>query len=271
MILVDKNIREYVQQNLLISQGYQEDNLNGVSYDLTLDYICENEEKKFEYDLMPGEVVFIRTQEELNIPENILGRIAEKNSRMRQGLVVNGPHYQPGHKTYAFLRVQNISSSIITLKSGIKIAQIMFEQLKETPETPYSNQTGAAYQNETNYKGLGSYEEEYQKQMHEKIDHAKEDLESMSHRIYANVLTIMGILVAIFAMLSINYQAVIGAKVTLPFIVTLNLTLALCIVVMMGIILIFINKAQNKKFLFAYIVVLIALAVAVIVISLFNI
>ena len=39
---------------------------------------------------------------------NILRWIAEKNSRMRQGLAVSGPHYQLGHKTYAFLRVTNI-------------------------------------------------------------------------------------------------------------------------------------------------------------------
>lgn len=70
----------------------------------------------------------------------ILGRIAEKNSRMRQGLKVDGPHYQPGHVTYAFLRVQNISSQIILLAQGMRIAQIIFEQLTQIPDVPYSAQ-----------------------------------------------------------------------------------------------------------------------------------
>ena len=44
------------------------------------------------------------------MPLNVLGRVAEKNSRMRQGLQVDGPHYQPGHITYVFMRVRNISN-----------------------------------------------------------------------------------------------------------------------------------------------------------------
>lgn len=93
-----------------------------------------------------------------------MGRIAEKNSRMRQGLVVSGPHYQPGHVTYAFLRIQNISENTIVLHKGIKIAQIMFEQLSEIPDMPYDQQNSAAFQNEEQYRGLGNYRVEYEKQ-----------------------------------------------------------------------------------------------------------
>lgn len=52
--------------------------------------------ERLEYRLSPGEVVFIKTQEKLKLLEDILGRIAEKNSLMRLGLKVDGPHYQPG-------------------------------------------------------------------------------------------------------------------------------------------------------------------------------
>ena len=108
-----------------------------MTIDVSLD---ENGEQHIEYELNPGETIFIKSQEKLSIPDNILGRIAEKNSRMRQGLVVSGPHYQPGHKTYAFLRVTNISKNIITLSRGNKIAQIIFEQLTGKPDVPYSIQ-----------------------------------------------------------------------------------------------------------------------------------
>ena len=103
-------------------------------------------------------------EERLIIPHDILGRIAEKHSRMRQGLVVAGPYYQPGHNTYAFLRVENISENIIKLEKGTKIAQVMFEQLSDIPDMPYDKQPGASFQNEEKYRGLGNYKEEYEKQ-----------------------------------------------------------------------------------------------------------
>lgn len=263
MILVDKEIKQMVSDKQLIISGYNEDNINGVSYDLTIDGIYTNSSKNDkEYDVEPGEIVFIRTLEKLSIPNNILGRIAEKNSRMRQGLKVDGPHYQPGHITYAYLRVQNISENTITLKKGNKIAQIFFEQLTQAPDTPYNMQENASFQNEEEFIGVGNYKEEYENQTKKHIDNVKEDLENLSHRIYANVLTIMGVLVAIFSLITINYQAFTNTKIDLKYIISMNLTLTLCIVVMFGIILIFINKAKEKKFVIIYSVVLILLALA---------
>lgn len=83
---------------------------------------------------------------------------------------VSGPHDQPGHKTYAFLRVTNISKNIITLSRGNKIAQIIFEQLTGKPDVLYSIQMNASYQDEVEYKGLGNYKQEYDKQTKRKLD-----------------------------------------------------------------------------------------------------
>ena len=110
---------------------------------------------------------------------------------------MDAPFYQPGHVTYVFLRVQNLSSSIIELSRGSKIAQIMFEQLTSEPDVPYDKQVNASFQDEVNYVGLGNYKEEYERQTKRRIDEAKNDIEAMSQRIYGNVLTIMGILVAL--------------------------------------------------------------------------
>ena len=268
MILVDKDIKEYVAAKQLILDGYVEENLNGVSYDLTMDVTCDESGKEHqEYELKPGEVVFVKTQEKLKIPENILGRIAEKNSRMRQGLVVNGPHYQPGHQTYAFLRVMNISKDTVILSHGMKLAQIIFEQLTERPDVPYSVQEGASFQDEVRYKGLGNYKEEYEKQTKRRLEQTKEDIENISQKIYANVLTLMGVLVAVFSLISINYQAFTNTQIDMSYILIMNLSMTLCVVVMLGLILIFINKAHNKKFMWIYIGVLVALVVAVIAIG----
>lgn len=268
MILIDKDIRSYVEQRQLVLSEFREENLNGASYDLRVDKVLGDDEKEMlECWLEPGAVVFVKTIEKISIPTNILGRIAEKNSRMRQGLKVDGPHYQPGHVTYAFLRVQNISNNSIKIQHNMKIAQIFFEQLTGIPEVPYSAQVGASFQNEVSFKGLGNYTKEYEKQTSRIIEKAKEDIESASQRIYGNVLSLMGIIVAIFSLITINYDAFVNATIDTKYIIAMNLTMSLCIVLMMGMILIFINKARHKGFLWAYIAIFAVLAIATIVFS----
>ncbi len=269
MILVDKDIEKYVENKKLIISNYNKDNVNCISYDLTLNYILDSEKIHHkEWELHPGETVFICSNEKLSIPDDIMGRIAEKNSRMRQGLVVSGPHYHPGHTTYAFLRVQNISTEIICLKGGMAIAQIIFEQLNQIPDEPYREKKDASFNDEEEYRGFGNYQNEYERET-KKIQKAKEDIENISQHIYANVLTIMGILVAIFSLISINYQAFTSVSITSGYIIVMNLTLALCIVIMMGLILLFVNHAKSKKFIIAYITILTILAVSVCILS-FN-
>lgn len=139
--------------------------MNGISYDVTLDIIVDaSGEELTEYELQPGETVFVSSREKISVPTDILVRVAEKNSRMRQGLQVEGPHYQPGHVTYVFMRVRNISTKIIKLAQDMKIAQLIFEELKEIPEVPYSVQENASFQNEKKNVGLGNYRAEYEKQ-----------------------------------------------------------------------------------------------------------
>lgn len=181
-LLVDKNIKALAQQGKLISQGYNSVNVNSISYDLTLGEFVD-EPAKTDRELYPGEYFIIKTMEELSIPDTITGRVGEKNSLLRLGLKVDGPQYQPGHTTYAFLRVQNISDKIITLHKGMEIAQIYFEELKETPERPYSAQPGASFQNEDAYRGYGSYDSQYKASL-KSIEKVRDDLDHMSAKIY---------------------------------------------------------------------------------------
>lgn len=171
MILVDRDIKKKAANGELIAEGYDELNVSNTSYDLSVDTIYIKTDARHsdgvgEAELEPGETVFVKTIELLRIPNDILGVIGEKNSRMRQGLVVAGPHYQPGHETYGYLRVQNISDSVITIKHGTKIAQIFFEQLTQEPERPYSG----TFQREMKYVGLGNYEKEYSRERKDAAD-----------------------------------------------------------------------------------------------------
>lgn len=266
MIFVDKNITDLVDKGQLISDGYDPENLGAISYDLRIDYIITGEGNKKSAELIPGENVFIKTIEQLNIPKNVIGRIEEKNSRMRMGLRVDGPVYQPGHKTYAFLRVQNISKDVITISQDDKIAQIIFEELKQKPQISYDERPGASFNNENDYKHLGNYASEYQKNIKSFAD-VKDQIESLKERIYINVLTLMGIMVGIFSLISIDYTAVSKLDISVWNILSINFSLALCIALIFGLIHLIIDGPKKKYYFFKYLVIVVML-LALTVISL---
>ena len=87
------------------------------------------------------------------MPNNLVGKIIDKNSQIRRGLLVSAPVYQPGHKTRIFIRVTNLSDKDITLNRGEQIASIMFEELDGEPKNLYNG----AFVDEYEYKGLSSY------------------------------------------------------------------------------------------------------------------
>ncbi len=252
MILVDKDIQERAKKGELISDGYVKENVNSISYDLTIDTIISEGGMLDSLDLAPNEFVVIQTKETLSIPTDIMGRIAEKNSKMRLGLKVDGPHYHPGHvSTRAYLRVYNISNNIITIKSGDKIAQIIFEELKSEPEKPYSS----TFQGETKYVGLGQYKNEYAERI-KSFNKVRDDIEHKEQQIYSNILTFMGIFVAIFSLININVQYVTQIGQNAKTIFLMNASLCFCITVMLGLVLLFLNKPQSKRFLVIYSVIL---------------
>lgn len=185
MILVDKNIKNR-HDEIFCGNCYDEKYVNAVSYDLHISGIVENNNIVPSYVLRPGEVVFVKTVEEIHMPNDLMGRIGEKNSRMRQGLYVAGPHYYPGHKTYLYLRVQNISSGTIKIKENDSIAQIFFEELCEVPEKTYAQQSNASFNNEDEYLGLAKYKDEYEERMNNLKD-AGQNLDEKINHIYANI------------------------------------------------------------------------------------
>lgn len=265
MILVDKDIKQYANSNQLIVENFCEENLGGISYDLTIDKIVglgDGSKTSSKYILNPGEMVFIKTKEMLDIPYNVLGRIAQKNSRMRMGLYVDGPHYHPGHRTYAYLRVQNISSNNIEIVEGDKIAQIIFEELTQSPDRTYDNKD-EAFANETVFKGMSTYKAEYKKHIKE-IEKVKDNLESKETQIYSNVLTLMGIVSAVFAVITINFEAFKDKQIDIKFILSMNLSLSLLLVVFFGLLYIITNKQSKKGFCILYIILLIVIVGAIV-------
>ena len=99
---------------------------------------------------------------------------------------------------------------------------------------------------------------------------AKEDLESLKEKIYGNVLTIMGVFVSIFTLVSVNIQAFARETISKNLIATVNLCLLTCIATLLGFVMLIVNKGKKKWFNAVYTVFLILLAASTIILALLK-
>lgn len=198
MILVDREIKKLAEQTDLL-ESYDENCVTNIGYDLRAKYFVVGKEKKESIYLGPGESAFVAAVDIITVPTDMLCRVAIKNSRMRQGFMIDSPVYQPGHKTRIFFRITNISSDELLLSRGEKYAMLIFEQLQGRPDHPYDG----VFSDEFDYSGLGQYQDVYRKQVRE-LEKKTEDLKAVEHSIYANVLVILTVFVALFSFLTTN-------------------------------------------------------------------
>ncbi|MCR5621399.1 MAG: hypothetical protein K6G18_06040 [Treponema sp.] len=270
MILTDNEIRKLVSEGKLITENYRAESLKGIAYELTIDSVINADGKECaSLELEPGQTVYVKGEETISIPNNLCGKVIQRNSVMRAGLSVDAPVYIPGHTTKTFLRVQNISDKVFSLHKGFPIAQIMFEKLSSVPSQTYDKQTGASFAEETNYKGLGGYTGEYTKLMKD-IKEERENLDSLTERIYGNVLTLMGILVAVFSFITIDFNILAKSAESIKSVVVVNLSLALSISILMGIVLFFVNgRRKGKRTGLAYFILITVLAAATFAFAMF--
>ncbi len=171
-MLVDKQIKELHQSIFL--EGYNQQNVKSVSYDISINSIYTSSGERESTDLNPGEFVMIATDVKVHVPDNMVISVGQRNSRIRMGLLVDGPKYFPGHETVVFIRAINLSQNSITLKKGDGIAQLFFDILDEIPEVTYNNQPGNAFNLENSFRGLGNYKDELSSRITHSLDEARE-------------------------------------------------------------------------------------------------
>jgi len=75
--------------------------------------------------------------EYLNIPSYLQGILHDKSTWARRGLSVYNTVFDPGFRGYATLELVNHSKIDIEFQRGVAIAQMVFEMLDESTETPY--------------------------------------------------------------------------------------------------------------------------------------
>jgi dCTP deaminase len=89
----------------------------------------------------PGEFVLGRTQERVELPNDIVARIEGKSSLGRLGLIVHATagFVDPGFKGTLTLEITNLTRVPIILWPGKPIAQLSFMTLDQAAERPYGH------------------------------------------------------------------------------------------------------------------------------------
>ena len=201
-------------------QGYQEDHLGQVSYDLRIQEILDPHTQKSHthFELRPGETVFIASQEIVTIPTHCVGMICLRNSVIRMGISYESPVYQPGHKTRVFTRIKNESSDIVHIAKGESMVSLMLSTLES--DVP-------AYQ--------GQYKDQFEfSQVHQfnstrlpeiiRIKKTEKNIKDIEKSIYSNVMTIMTVFIAVFSIINLNVS-LLNNKLPLKYVITYNLVI----------------------------------------------
>lgn len=80
--------------------------------------------------IQPSGVAWVRSQEQVKIPANIVGIWVQTNSLSRRGLLLlNSTLVEPGYEGYLSAHFVNLGSSAVSLSSGTTIAKLLFVTL----------------------------------------------------------------------------------------------------------------------------------------------
>ena len=220
MMLVDHDIDVFLNNGTHDSTGKtairfgKASRISTIGYDLCTKEFYRDGKTSTECELLPGESVFVGSEEIVLFDHFTVGHVVLRNSRIRMGLSLESPVYHPGHETRIYFRLTNISSNAIALSAGEGYATLNFEQLKNKPKKPYNG----AFQEEFSFHGLGSYKTEYAEQI-KSINGKIKTLESLEKTVYGNVITILTIFVAIFTILNVNISLTEAASSAMSYII----------------------------------------------------
>ena len=247
MTLVDSEINQLIDKGILKNAKNKP---GSISYDLTVKEIIPTNTSKQRgslFQLNPQDVVFIACEEDIYLTNNLIAFVEQRNSRIRQGLVIDAPVYQPGHATKVFFRVRNISSDRITIKQGDSIASIRFEWLSKEPD----------------FRNLGNYENILKSDV-EKVEKKIEDVELLEKNIYGNVMTLMTIFIGIFSLINLNIGFLQNNSFNIISLLTYNLIVIGTLGLFAGLISLFLPRHNVNRLLFIIpsLLLIIALGIA---------
>lgn len=172
MILQDKKILEYLQnENLRITPLPSHEQIQPASIDLRLgkEYLTQivseksidpkNNSPKYQsmhgdaIIIPPGEFLLATTIEKIELPSTLIARVEGRSSLARLGIQIHCAGFvDPGFIGQITLELKNIGCNSVTLYEGMRICQIVFEELHGEPSRVYG-ECGNKYQNQEGVVG----------------------------------------------------------------------------------------------------------------------
>lgn len=103
----------------------------------------------------PGELVLGATLESVNIPDDLVGWLDGRSSLARLGLMVHltAGRIDPGWRGQIVLEFYNSGKLPLTLRPGMVICALSFEQLSSPAARPYHKRADAKYKGQTGAVG----------------------------------------------------------------------------------------------------------------------
>lgn len=136
--LLSNRIHEFCSRaGLLISDGYDEENLRPASYTLTIgDKFVDSEgnegtltDEKDSFTFHKNSIIFVTAREGLDLPYYILARFNLRVNWVYDGILLGtGPQVDPGFSGFLSCPLYNLTNSDLTIKLGDPFATIDFEK-----------------------------------------------------------------------------------------------------------------------------------------------
>jgi len=148
MILTKEAIKKEIKKGKIKISPYNPRNIGSSSLDLTLDKtfwvfdkqkkITLNEKSDFKkytkkiksssITLEPGGFIIGISKEKITLPKNICGILSGRSRFARFGIAVHTTAFlvHPGVSNHQVFEIKNTSNNIVTLKPGLKVAQLAF-------------------------------------------------------------------------------------------------------------------------------------------------
>lgn len=150
-LLTDEDIEYLGSNGLLITKNYEKYQVHQTCYELRVGEVAyfllrEEINRKIEVDvnnpiiMRPGDVVTIITYEEVQLPDNLLGRIISKGHLFSIGLSPVITFVDPGFSGKLGITFINHSKRSVKFRYKESICKIEFEKLGKKVKNPYRGQ-----------------------------------------------------------------------------------------------------------------------------------
>ncbi len=97
--------------------------------------------------MQPGDFALASTMENLELPDDLLGRLEGRSSIARLGITVHSTAavFQPGWVGTATMELSNLGRMAVALYPGMRICAFSFEPVSSPVMTPYRNKLNNKY------------------------------------------------------------------------------------------------------------------------------